>query len=1375
MGIEISGKGKWVITSIIFCVLIISVFLSLAKPQDHGLIDLPAEQEEELEQNGASEADDTEINQPTTGLIKGPGYRKTRNPGGTLEWHYVAGGHISTPALSDLTGNGRLEIIFATDNDQVICLNNAGEYQWSYPMVIDGSEAGPMCDFQPPKFFSSVTVGDLDIDGTKEILVGGMNELHCITPTGAQKWVHTGANYYATPAVGDINDDGYLEVVAASDKPGGFANNYAYVEGIWYNGLSMWTHGFVNGEPPFVISSPCLADIDGENETERFMETSVGQHDYLFNILDVNGNMVFQEGGMSAHESYVSHCMANITGDKRLEIISGTGESVSGKFGNVQCINQDGTVLWTCGSDYGGGGDPAEGPTRLVASAPALGDVDASGVFDVIFGSDNGYLYRVNADDGEVMWYHQTGGKIQSAPALFDIDTDKLLEYVVGSDDGNVYAFDCDGNLLWSYSIGAPIGIASAVVSDIDYDNQLEVIIGAENGNLYCLSAGGNSTLGQTDWPTFHHGNNNTGLYNTTFKHSIDLIPTNKDDPGWSEGITPKHNPSHRMVQYVDVGDATDFYFQAWNLGAHNDTIDLAITNEIPENWTATLDMNDTGVVDPGSYKLVKMHVQSPDSAKPGETAYIQIEGRSRLDDSLYEKLHTYTIVNLTIDFDFEIVGGEDVTIEPDGSKLTHIRAGFVKLINAKLVNKGSLNDTYNVVIEDGSSTWESYFEDGTTQTNFTLPNKKYHINERTKNFAFYVKAPNNALKGEEITVRLTASSDKHFQIFEYPLEKFDEITIRVTSNSSLVLNAEKLQESVAPGEAATYGLTAKNNGNNVLYVDAEYHGNAFEGIQPSDYDWMAHLEPVSFTLNPGQIQSMTFDVFAPRMSLAGEKVTIYITAKAPIPEGGNIESNALVFITTVKRVSEINASVGTGEGECYPGESVNFTVDIENGGNGEDEVEFKMEEGEIDWSYDFYVEQDVKVNKMTLDQFEEVEIRLQVGTTTTTPAGNYSLVINISGVLVPIKINIKQIHDISLECADNSDTADPGTSMAFKILATNRGNGKDVAVLNVDTVLNKKGTKRMDWTLYFTSVANSPHPELDESIETNIVDLSGYKSKVKITLLGENVQELRVTLDRGEIAYIDVFVLVPFDETAAIFNTDVLAEPAAGLDKDVRPGDNQVTLYFEIMLSDLAIHNLVVPDDLSEGDLITIRVEVTNKGDITANNIRISVYIDGSKIGDTDIVTIIKDDVKVATFTWRAEGAGVREVKAVVDPQNTIRESSGDPRNAKEGYKKADQREGSNNIAVEKMNVKGGILGGFMSVEMFTYFFLPLIILIAVVVGTILYMKRRGSKKPHHSSLEKAVEEQKKQKMKEKPIEGEGGESGTEAKEGASPPEGKK
>jgi|GEM_PF-4250442 len=93
------------------------------------------------------------------------------------------------------------------------------------------------------------------------------------------------------------------------------------------------------------------------------------------------------------------------------------------------------------------------------------------------FGSEDGYLYCVNAEDGHGLWKHDTGGPIIGEPLVID------GKVYIGSCDNALWCFDAEtGKRLWRFATGFYIG--GGIFSDGE-----SVYFGSYDHRLYCLDA----------------------------------------------------------------------------------------------------------------------------------------------------------------------------------------------------------------------------------------------------------------------------------------------------------------------------------------------------------------------------------------------------------------------------------------------------------------------------------------------------------------------------------------------------------------------------------------------------------------------------------------------------------------------------------------------------------------------------------------------------------------------------------------------------------------------------------------------------------------------------------------------------------------------
>ena len=109
---------------------------------------------------------------------------------------------------------------------------------------------------------------------------------------------------------------------------------------------------------------------------------------------------------------------------------------------------------------------------------------------EVYVGSNDNYVYALDAATGAYIWSYKTGNSIDSSPAVAD-----GIVYV-GSEDHNVYALNATtGTKIWSYGTGDEVESSPAVANGVVY-------IGSDDNNLYAL----NATSGDTIW-TYGTGN----------------------------------------------------------------------------------------------------------------------------------------------------------------------------------------------------------------------------------------------------------------------------------------------------------------------------------------------------------------------------------------------------------------------------------------------------------------------------------------------------------------------------------------------------------------------------------------------------------------------------------------------------------------------------------------------------------------------------------------------------------------------------------------------------------------------------------------------------------------------------------------------------
>jgi len=342
----------------------------------------------------------------------------------TLAGIYVTTGTreaFSTPAIADVTGDGRPDLVVAGLDGTVEAYSlPARSKLWSVSLgqtAIQGSPA----------------VADFTGDGRGDVVVGTMDGRVVVLdgPSGAAvRTLYQGAplhcppgndcrpdGFFASPALGDIDGDGRLDIVAASWDHSVYA---------WsWDGRLLWRR-FLEDT---LWSSPALADID-RNGT---LEVILGGDIYAGNPLGVPA------GGL------------------------------------VWVLERSGGVY---------GGYPYSIPGQTVWSSPAVGDLNGDGWPEVVVGTGTNFadpagrqIHAFTAANRIALagWPAALDGRAMGSPAIANIDGDNQLEVVTTSEGGSVYGLDTNGARLWRCG-GCSSEHSSAAVADVDADGQQEVV-----------------------------------------------------------------------------------------------------------------------------------------------------------------------------------------------------------------------------------------------------------------------------------------------------------------------------------------------------------------------------------------------------------------------------------------------------------------------------------------------------------------------------------------------------------------------------------------------------------------------------------------------------------------------------------------------------------------------------------------------------------------------------------------------------------------------------------------------------------------------------------------------------------------------------------
>jgi len=346
--------------------------------------------------------------------------------------------------------------------------------------------------------------------GEEALVVIGQHDgqVHLLDPrTGeTRRVIELGATVRSVVAAADINRDGDVELVIAAYGPSVCAYS---LDGdlLWRRRLPK--HVMVGGTKRGIVSSPLIADVDGDGR----LEIVVGVRSARIFCLDAQSGQIkwFQT---LAYDPDSSPSFVEIDG--RPLVIFGGGEHTGGQGDNalIALSGRDGSNVWR--RPVGGGVDSSPTLTRLpggdqvVAFACALAKPST---------------FAVDAASGELLWLrtfgptatccHDAAGQCRpdaatpyfteravcrsyTSPLVADLDGDGRLEVVVGSNNGTLEVLDAEtGGLRYSEDTGGMVR-GSAILSDLDGDGLRELVIASGS----CLKVYRTRASGPA-WPMF--------------------------------------------------------------------------------------------------------------------------------------------------------------------------------------------------------------------------------------------------------------------------------------------------------------------------------------------------------------------------------------------------------------------------------------------------------------------------------------------------------------------------------------------------------------------------------------------------------------------------------------------------------------------------------------------------------------------------------------------------------------------------------------------------------------------------------------------------------------------------------------------------------
>lgn len=476
--------------------------------------------------------------------LAAPGYAS-----GAVDPDLARESFTEAPAIADLDGDGKPEIVASTWTGTVYVIESDGSLRKGWPKRLPEVPSCPLDKDPDPKVpcmsetsriargaFAAPVLVDLDQDGHLDIVqtafdgvVYAFDAAGANVPgwpvqphwSGSKAWPKEANKnrIMTTPAVGDFNGDGIPDLLVGSNErlgEGGQAGAVYLLDGRGMKApggpvLPNWPVSMTSFQlfpliAEGVPNSPAIARFNGTLAAVAHGNATLP----LIVPADPGAQKQLSETPPNA---IPEHDDPNYPGQRI------RGVDPASIFGPLSVASQPNTML-------------------PLFAQPSVGDLDQDGVPDVIAsGGSLNLAINLQSKSGDTAlkgdhllaaWSGRTGAMLPGMPvvledytffnnqAIADVNGDDYPEIITGSGGYLLHAVDACGREAagWPKFTGQWI-IPTAAIGDVEGDGTLEVVVGTRSGWLYAWHTGAKASKAIVEWESFHHDNRNTGNLET--------------------------------------------------------------------------------------------------------------------------------------------------------------------------------------------------------------------------------------------------------------------------------------------------------------------------------------------------------------------------------------------------------------------------------------------------------------------------------------------------------------------------------------------------------------------------------------------------------------------------------------------------------------------------------------------------------------------------------------------------------------------------------------------------------------------------------------------------------------------------------------------
>ena len=237
----------------------------------------------------------------------------------------------------------------------------------------------------------------------------------CIDAEGGASRVH----------LSDIDGDGNPEAMMGTED-----SQLIVLEGD--SGVERWRREMANMfNRGTRVSAIAVADLEGNGD----LSVLAGTEGWFVNAFANDGSPRWAE--WFRYHAITALQVTDTDGDGRAEVLAGTEY-----YTPLTVHNFDGSFRWSTFEQVGSHGNATTPRRGIGLKHMVLCDLDRDGVLEVVYGTEDGWIYAVKPQDGEEIWHVNLVGEITGLVAMDDV-------IIASCEFGMMYGFDFIGNMEW--------------------------------------------------------------------------------------------------------------------------------------------------------------------------------------------------------------------------------------------------------------------------------------------------------------------------------------------------------------------------------------------------------------------------------------------------------------------------------------------------------------------------------------------------------------------------------------------------------------------------------------------------------------------------------------------------------------------------------------------------------------------------------------------------------------------------------------------------------------------------------------------------------------------------------------------------------------